>query len=82
MQGAAGYGNLRHRFPSAALSASGSLGMISTGPNAQYPRCYVKLFLFHQTHLIEPLPTLAGKVNPAVFGVVGNSVQYVSISVT
>ena len=49
---------------------------------AQYPRCYVKLFLFHQTHLVESLPTLAGKVNPAVFGVVGDSVQYIRISVT
>ena len=51
MQGAADYGNLRHRIPSAALSASGSLGMISTGPTAQYPR-----LLFH-TYLIAFLPS-------------------------
>ena len=93
MQGAAGYGNLRHRFPPAALSASGSLGMISTGRHAQYPRLLFSfiqslrqaqrpLFLLYQTHLIEPLPALAGKVNLTVLRIVGDSVQHIRVSVT
>ena len=59
MQGAAGYGNLRHRFPSAALSASGSLGMISTGRHAQYPRCYYFFQLnFRNCHVPVKKPNL------------------------
>ena len=58
---------------------------------AQYPRCYLinqslrqaqRPSFFHQTHLIEPLPTLAGKVNLTVLRIVSNSVQHIRVSIT
>lgn len=41
-----------------------------------------KSLFFYQTHLIETLPTLAGKVNLPVFRIVGDSIKNVRIGVT